>query len=360
MSQNVKEIVEVVRIIPQEHSLGRTDKKILNKLTEVKTLRIPTKSVNHEVQDELMDEKTTRGGEKMMPIPENRRKLNKKVRMDGSRWRGKQDVKVERVRSKKHDEKIFQIFIKLLGSAVMMFEATPSATVKDAKQEFNSKLKWETGDAYLTFDGKVLRGRDEVKSCGIGNGGTVQVMSKMRGGGRRKDKKRKAEKKHVASPRRSEPLQGAVGAKGRRRTREPRSSDASEKDRKEKSWGVVQQGQRWCGPAGVRHRTLCSRRDEGSRAFVTRQWRCVYSEHPTTTRAGWRVGEVREGRGRSKQGRSAEPSRANQRANSVRWVDSLSRGQGSWALSDKRRDKRSKLEKTPRRWTRKNWRNSTR
>ena len=38
-----------------------------------------------------------------------------------------------------------------------------------------------------------------MKGCGISDGGTLQVMSRMRGGGRHKDKKSKAEKKRDRS-----------------------------------------------------------------------------------------------------------------------------------------------------------------
>ena len=37
-----------------------------------------------------------------------------------------------------------------------------------------------------------------MKSCGVRDGSTVEVTSRMRGGGQRKDKKGKVEKKHVA------------------------------------------------------------------------------------------------------------------------------------------------------------------
>ena len=52
----------------------------------------------------------------------------------------------------------------------------------------------------------MIRGSDELKSCGVGDGSTVQVMSTMRGGEKFKGKKSKAETKQAASPWRSEPL----------------------------------------------------------------------------------------------------------------------------------------------------------
>ena len=48
----------------------------------------------------------------------------------------------------------------------------------------------------------MLRRSEELWSCGVSDWSTVQVSSRMRGGGKPKDKKRKAEKKRAASPER--------------------------------------------------------------------------------------------------------------------------------------------------------------
>ena len=51
-----------------------------------------------------------------------------------------------------------------------------------------------TGDVYVTCDGRILRKDDKLKSCGVRDGCTVQVTSRMRGGGKHKVKKGKEEK----------------------------------------------------------------------------------------------------------------------------------------------------------------------
>ena len=58
-------------------------------------------------------------------------------------------------------------------------------------------------DVYVTLNGKVLRRDEKLRSCGISDRCTIQVASRMRGGGRHKDKKSKVEKKQVA---RQEPV----------------------------------------------------------------------------------------------------------------------------------------------------------
>ena len=43
-----------------------------------------------------------------------------------------------------------------------------------------------------------MRTKEKLKSCGVSDGCTIQVTSRMRGGGKHKDKKSKSEKKQVA------------------------------------------------------------------------------------------------------------------------------------------------------------------
>ena len=52
--------------------------------------------------------------------------------------------------------------------------------------------------AYVTMQGKVLKTSERLKSCGVIDACTIQVTSRMRGGGKLKDKKSKGEKKQVA------------------------------------------------------------------------------------------------------------------------------------------------------------------
>ena len=56
----------------------------------------------------------------------------------------------------------------------------------------------------MTSGGRVLRRSDELRSCGVVDGSTVQVVSRMRGGGRHKDKRSNAERKQAANPERTE------------------------------------------------------------------------------------------------------------------------------------------------------------
>ena len=51
----------------------------------------------------------------------------------------------------------------------------------------------------MTMHGRTLKRSEKLNSCGVSDGCTIQVMSRMRGGGKHKDKTSKAEKKQTAS-----------------------------------------------------------------------------------------------------------------------------------------------------------------
>ena len=52
---------------------------------------------------------------------------------------------------------------------------------------------------YVTSGGRILKRSDKLKSCEVRDGSMIQVMSRMRGGGKHKDKKSKVDKKQAAS-----------------------------------------------------------------------------------------------------------------------------------------------------------------
>ena len=57
-------------------------------------------------------------------------------------------------------------------------------------------------------EGKVLKRNEELRSCGVSDGCTVQVVNRMCGGGKHRNKKNKAEKKTTASPKDQGPERG--------------------------------------------------------------------------------------------------------------------------------------------------------
>ena len=53
-------------------------------------------------------------------------------------------------------------------------------------------------DVYVTSGGRVLRRSEELRSCGVSKESTMEVTSRMRGGGKHKDKTNQVEKKRSA------------------------------------------------------------------------------------------------------------------------------------------------------------------
>ena len=88
---------------------------------------------------------------------------------------------------------MIQIFVKVNESKAFPLDAST-----DDKVEVLMRQIQKNEDACVTLQGKVLRTSERLKSCGVTNGCTIQVTSRIRGGGKRKDKKKEGEKKQVA------------------------------------------------------------------------------------------------------------------------------------------------------------------
>ena len=106
-------------------------------------------------------------------------------------------------------KKMVQIFVKVDGGKTSTMEMEMSDKVDDIVK----KIPISDQDVYVTSEGRVLRGGDELRKCGVRDGCTVEVMRRLRGGGRHKDKKNKVEKQQVAILRRSESPQAQLQQK---------------------------------------------------------------------------------------------------------------------------------------------------
>ena len=96
--------------------------------------------------------------------------------------------------------KTVQIFVKLDEMKTVLREVSP----EDKVQEILNTVGGSDQDVYVTCEGRMLRKDEQLKSCGVRDGGTIQVTSRMRGGGKHRDKKSKAEKKQAASAKTTE------------------------------------------------------------------------------------------------------------------------------------------------------------
>ena len=77
-----------------------------------------------------------------------------------------------------------QIFVKLDGSRTFSLMVSPSDKVDDVMRRTLNKEKSSKSDVYMTCEGRVLRWCHELRSSGVGDGCTVQIMNMMRGGGK--------------------------------------------------------------------------------------------------------------------------------------------------------------------------------
>ena len=97
--------------------------------------------------------------------------------------------------SRKQRKKTVQIFVKVDGS-----KATPmEVSLTDDKVDDVTSQIPNGEDVYVTMHGRILKRSEKLDSCGVRDGCTIQVTNRMRGRGKRKDKKCKAEKKQVTS-----------------------------------------------------------------------------------------------------------------------------------------------------------------
>ena len=109
------------------------------------------------------------------------------VKKDVTDW-----VEVRR-RTRRKSRKMVQIFVKVDGCKTSVMEMEMSDKVDDIVK----RIPFSDRDVYVTNGGRILRRSDRLGGCEIRDGSMIQVTSRMRGGGRHKDKKSKVEKKQV-------------------------------------------------------------------------------------------------------------------------------------------------------------------
>ena len=91
----------------------------------------------------------------------------------------------------RRQRKMIQIFVRVNGS-----KATPmEVNLTDDRVEDVMRRIQNDEDAYVTLHGRVLKRGEKLKSCEVTDGCTIQVTSRLRGGGRHKNKRSMTETK---------------------------------------------------------------------------------------------------------------------------------------------------------------------
>ena len=99
-------------------------------------------------------------------------------------------------RKQKPKRRMIQIYVKVNGGRVIPTEVN----LTDDKVEDLMRQIPSSEDMYVTMHGRVLKRSEKLKSCEVTDGCTIQVTSRLRGGGRSKnktagEKKKKSPKK---------------------------------------------------------------------------------------------------------------------------------------------------------------------
>ena len=92
--------------------------------------------------------------------------------------------------------KAVQIFVKVDEAKVTPMEVS----LTDGKVDDVMRQVQKDEDVYVTMHGRVLRRNEKLKSCGATDGCMIEVTNRMRGGGKRKDKKGQKERKRTVKP----------------------------------------------------------------------------------------------------------------------------------------------------------------
>ena len=97
-------------------------------------------------------------------------------------------------RNEREKRRTIQIFVKVNESRTFPLDVSPDDKVDDVIKQIQSEE-----DVSVTLHGRVLKRSEKLKSCEVTDGCMGEVTSRMRGGGKHKDKKSKVEKKQAAS-----------------------------------------------------------------------------------------------------------------------------------------------------------------
>ena len=71
-----------------------------------------------------------------------------------------------------------QIFVKEDGARTSTMELARSDKVNDIVKRIPTSGCCNKCDVYVTFEGKVLKRHEELRSCGVSDGCTLQVVNK--------------------------------------------------------------------------------------------------------------------------------------------------------------------------------------
>ena len=117
------------------------------------------------------------GSSKVVEVKTDRAKVKRRTKQ--RRQPGRDEASV------KFDGRMFrtiQMFVKVDGCQAFPLEVSLSDKVGDVVKRIPSSACDSKRDVYMTCEGRVIRRSDDLKGCGISDGGTLQVTPRLRGG----------------------------------------------------------------------------------------------------------------------------------------------------------------------------------
>ena len=115
------------------------------------------------------------------------KKVKKREAGEGGSEQVKKDVKDWTVVSRsKKQKKMIQVYVKLNGGKLVPTEVN----LRDDEVENVVRQIPSSEDMYVTMQGRLVKRSEGLESCGVTDGCTIQISSRIRRGGRHKNKKR--------------------------------------------------------------------------------------------------------------------------------------------------------------------------
>ena len=173
----ILETIEIPLGINSESSVGSTQQQHNH---HRKQQQQHARQTEEEKKEEGKRKKGERGKEEERDAEEQE---CKQVKKDETGWTV--------VNRNKRQRKMVQVFVKVDGGKTSTMEVKMSDRVDDIVK----RTPISDQDVYVTSGGRTLRRSGKLESCEVRDGSTVEITSRMRGGGRHKDKKSKVEKK---------------------------------------------------------------------------------------------------------------------------------------------------------------------
>ena len=182
------QVVEKTVEIPEIWTVWGTETSESLDTARTRQNDVRSKRQQHEQQHHSNQQQSTRQAMQQQTGEKERERGEREEREKGREAEKERDKEVKKdvtgwtvvTRSKKQRKRTIQIFVKVDGSMVTPMEVS----LTDDKVEDVIRRILNGEDVYVTMHGRTIKRSEKLNCCGVSDGCTIQVMSRMRGGGR--------------------------------------------------------------------------------------------------------------------------------------------------------------------------------